>query len=57
MCQGNKMAILAEPVHHCQDDGLAPYARKSFDKVQGNVRSHPLRNWQWHQKTRRVQML
>jgi hypothetical protein len=57
MCQGNKMAILAELVHHCQDDGLAPYARKSFDEVQGNVRPHPLRNWQWHQKTRRVQML
>ena len=38
------MAVLAESVHHRQDDRLAPNERQSFDEVKGDVHPDPL----WH---------
>ena len=40
--QGNKVAILAEPVHHRQDDGLATDARQCLHEVERDVRPDTL---------------
>jgi hypothetical protein len=44
VCQRNKVKVLAEPVHHCQDDELAAYSGQGFDEVQRHVRPDSLWN-------------
>jgi hypothetical protein len=41
MCEGNEMAILAEPVHHGEYDRLATDTGKRFHEVEGDVRPNP----------------
>ena len=36
--QGDEVTVLAEPVHHHQDDGLATDARQCLHEVQPDVR-------------------
>jgi hypothetical protein len=39
--------VLAETVHHCEDDGLAPDAWQCLDEVHGDVRPNTLWHREW----------
>ena len=57
MSQWNKMTILAEAIHHGEDDGFAPNFGQSFHEVEPNVRPHCRRHGQRQKESRRVEVL
>jgi hypothetical protein len=37
VCEGDEVAVLAETIHHRQDDGLPSYAWQRLDEIKPNV--------------------